>query len=262
MKAITGVFNTRSAAESGVAELRSLGVSEEKITLLTPESTPEELAAIPKTDSEQPGMIKALGAMVGGVTGFAGGYGLVALALSGIGTVFAFGVAGGLVLAALGGVSGEALGASVERSLSQGVPSDEVFFYEDALRQGRSVVMVLTAADLDVEAVRGALEKAGAETIDRAREKWWIGLRDVEKEHYDAGGGDSESRELWHRRGFEASLDPVNRGKSYQEAESAHRTRYPDLYDEKAETAFRRGYERGQAYLKARRNSQSAIKTA
>lgn len=261
MKAIAAVFKTRAAAERGVTELRSLGVSNERINLLTPESTAEELAAVPRTDSEQPGMVKALGAMVGGVTGFAGGYGLVALALSGIGTVFAFGVAGGIVLAALGGVGGGAIGASLEGALSQGLPSDELFFYEDALKQGRSVVILLADPDLNAEAARGALEKAGAETIDRAREKWWIGLRDVEKEHYDAAGADFESSEVWHRRGFEASLDPLNRGKSYQDAESVHRAHYPDLYNETAEKAFRRGYERGQAYLKARRGSQATAKT-
>ena len=256
MRAITGVFKTRAEAERGVAELRSLGIGQESINLLTPESTAEELASVPRTDAEQPGIAKGLGAIVGGMTGFAGGYGLVALALSGVGTVFAFGIVGGIVLAALGGAGGEVLGASVDRALSQGLPTDEFFFYEDALKQGRSVVIFL--ADLDIaEAASGALEKAGAETIDRAREKWWLGLRDVEED----AGGDFESRESWHRRGFEASLDPLNRGKSYQAGQLAHRTRYPDLYDETAEEAFRHGYERGQAYLEARRSSRAAAKT-
>lgn len=257
MKAIAAVFKTRAAAEGGVAELRSLGISRERINLLTPETTEEELATLPKTDTEQPGIAKTLGAIVGGVTGFAGGYelGLVALALSGVGTVFAFGIAGGIVVAALAGTAGGATGAAVDHALSEGLPSDELFFYEDALRQKRSVLILTADAGLNTEAARGALEKAGAETIDRARDMWWIGLRDVEKEHYDADGGNFENHESWYRRGFEASLDPLNRGKSYQESRSAHRTRYPDLYDESAESAFLHGYERGQAYLKARRSS-------
>ncbi len=260
VKTIAAVFKTRAEAEQGVAELRSLGISQQKINLLTPETTEEELALVPRTDAEQPGMTKALGAIVGGVAGFAGGYGLVALALSGIGTVFAIGIAGGIVLAALGGVGGEVIGASIDDALSQGLPSDEFFFYEDALRQGRSVVILLADPDLNAEAARGALEKADAETIDRAREEWWIGLRDVEKEHYDGAGGDFASHGSWLRLGFEASLDPLNRSKSYQDSRLKHRTRYPDLYDETAEEAFRHGYERGQAYLKARRSSQAAAK--
>lgn len=256
MRAMAAVFKTRAAAERGAAELRFIGISQERINLLTPETTAKELASIPKTDTEQPGIAKALGAVVGGVTGFAGGYGLVvALALSGIGTIFVIGIAGGMIAGALGGWGGEALGAAIDKALSHGLPSDQLFFYEDALRQGQSVLIVMADPDLDAEAVRGALQNAGAETIDRAREKWWIGLRAIEKEHYDPAGGDFESRESWYRRGFEAALDPVNRGKSYQESRLTRRTRYPDLYDESAERAFLRGYERGQAYLKARRRT-------
>ena len=162
MRAITGVFKTRAEAERGVAELRSLGIGQESINLLTPRARRRSWHLF-RTDAEQPGIAKGLGAIVGGMTGFAGGYGLVALALSGVGTVFAFGIVGGIVLAALGGAGGEVLGASVDRALSQGLPTDEFFFYEDALKQGRSVVIFL--ADLDIaEAASGALEKAGAET--------------------------------------------------------------------------------------------------
>lgn len=257
MRAMAAVFKTRAAAEQGVAELRSLGIRQEKVNLLTPETTAEELATLPKTDAEQPGIAKTLGAIVGGATGFAGGYelGLVALALSGVGTVLAFGIAGGVVVAAIGGAAGGATGAALDRALSQGLPSDELFFYEDALKQGRSVLILTADHSLDAEAARGALEKAGAETIDRAREEWWIGLRNIEKEHYTAAGGNFDSHEFWYRRGLEASLDPLNRGKSYQESRLAHRTRYPDLYDESAESAFLHGYERGQAYLQARRSA-------
>lgn len=261
MKTVAAVFNTRATAEQGVAELQSLGVSQDRITLLTSQSTPEELARVPKSDSEQPGIVKELGAVVGSMAGFAGGFGLVALALPGIGPIFAFGVAGGLLLGAIGGVTGEIAGKSLDNALSDGLPTDELFFYEDALRDGRSVVVVLPDAGVTPEAARAALEKAGAESIDRAREKWWMGLRDVEKEHYEPEGAGSEGRELWFRRGFEAALDPVNRGKSYQDSRSAHQTRYPDLYDEEAEKRFRRGYERGQAYLQAKRSNQTVAKT-
>ena len=70
MSVITGVFKSRAAAEQGVTQLRSLGIAQESINLLTPESTPQELAAVPKTDAEQPGISKGLGAVVGGMAGF------------------------------------------------------------------------------------------------------------------------------------------------------------------------------------------------
>ena len=52
--------------------------------------------------------------------------------------------------------------------------------------------MVVMAKDDEADAVRGALEHAGAESIDRAREMWWIGIRDAEKEKYKADGSNFE----------------------------------------------------------------------
>jgi hypothetical protein len=251
VKAISGVFKSRAEAEGAVAELRSLSIGQEAINLLTGEATAEELAAVPTTDAEGSGIVKTLSAVIGGATGFAGGYGL-AILLPGVGPVFAFGIVGGALLGALGGVAGGVVGKAMDNALSDGLPHDELFFYEDALRQGRSVVIVTVEEGSSAEAIRGALEKAGAETIDRARHKWWIGLRSVEKEHYDGGAVSFDRDELWFRRGFETSLDPRNRGKSYEESRVAHIGEHPHPYDEKAEGAFRRGYRRGQAYLNAR----------
>jgi hypothetical protein len=261
VKTISGVFGNRTEAERGVAELRSLGTGPETINLLTGEATAEELASVPVTDSEQPGIIKTLGAVVGGTTGFASGYGLAALLLLPGGPIFAFGLLGGALLGALGGVAGGVVGKSMDNALSDGLPHDELFLYEDALRRGRSIVIVVAADDANGEAIRGALEKAGAETIDRAREKWWIGLRNVEKESYDGGVGNFDRDESWYRRGFETSLEPRNRGKSYEESRAAHLGPHPHPYDEKAENAFRRGYRRGQAYLNARPQASAAGRT-
>ena|SRR6516165_1988379 len=57
--------------------------------------------------------------------------------------------------------------------------------------------------DDDAHAVRGALVLAGAETINRAREKWWLGIRDVEKEKYTADGSNFDHDERDFRAGFE-----------------------------------------------------------
>jgi len=76
----------------------------------------------------------------------------------------------------------------------------------NALRKGRTVVIALVENDRQAGAAREALTQAGVESIDAARESWWIGLRDVEKEEYKAHGGDFETDELSYRRGFEAAL--------------------------------------------------------
>src|SRR3984957_17287906 len=189
MKAVVGVFKSRSDAEEGAAELVPLQIPRDRITILAPHASDQQIAAVPTVAGEQPGMGTAMGAAIGGAMGVAGGAGLVPMIVSllipGVGPVVAIGVAGGVILGALGAVGGGALGGKLEGKVFEGLPEDELYVYEDALRKGRSVVLVM-AEDDEADAVRGALEHAGAESIDRAREMWWGGVRDAEKEKYKA----------------------------------------------------------------------------
>jgi len=235
MKAIVGVFKSRSDAERGAAELVPLEIPKDRINILTPEATDKEIAAVPTVTGEQPGMGKAMGAVVGGAMGVAGGAGLVpgivSLLVPGVGPVLGIGILAGTLLGAIGAVGGAAVGAILENEVFKGLPEEELFVYEDALRKGRTVVVVM-AEDDEANAVRGALELAGAESVDRAREMWWLGLRDVEKEGYEADGAN----------------------RSYAEC-------YQELADRDARVykseAFRRGYERGRQYLEAFRKHAS-----
>ena len=63
-----------------------------------------------------------------------------------------------------------------------------------------------TRHDDDSARAHAILADAGAETIDAAREEWWIGLRTAEAEHYRSLGGEFESVEEEYRRGYEAAL--------------------------------------------------------
>jgi hypothetical protein len=250
MKAVVGVFKSRSDAERGAAELVPLDIPQDRINILTPEVTDKQIAAVPTVAGEQPGMGKAMGAVVGGAMGIAGGAGLApaiaSLLVPGVGPVLGIGILAGTLLGAIGAIGGGAVGAALENEF-EGLPEDELFIYEDALRKGRTVVVVM-AEDDDASAVRGALELAGAETVDRAREMWWLGLRDVEKETYTADGANFEHDERAFRGGFEAALQLRNRNRSYEEC-------YQDLADRDARVdeseAFKRGYERGLQYLEA-----------
>lgn len=248
MESVTGVFQSRTAAEEGVAELLPLGIPKDRITILTPQATEDELAAVPTVEAEQPGMGKAFGAAVGGAVGLAGGMGAAGVIMSavvpGVGPVLAVGLAGAAIL----GTIGAAAGGAIEKSLSDGLPADEIFIYEDALRQGRSVVVVMADSSQQAEAVRGALENAGAESIDRARHMWWLGIRDVEKGKYQISGSDFEKDEEDFRCGFEAALHADNRDQSYESCRDKLRGRYPANHQS---DSFRRGYERGGAYLEA-----------
>ena len=65
--------------------------------------------------------------------------------------------------------------------MSDGIPEDEIFVYEDALRKGRSVVIALTDDSRSTAEIREILSRNRAESIDAAREQWWIGLRSAEE---------------------------------------------------------------------------------
>jgi hypothetical protein len=257
MDAIAGVFKSRVDAERTAQGLESLGLSKDDVVLLTPGHVDpaDGKEQVPTSDTEQPGMGAAVGGVVGGAVGVAGGTHLGAAMLTatipGVGPVIAIGLLGGAVL----GLAGARLGSAVEDAMSKGLPADELFLYEDALRQGRSVVIAL-AKDDKANMIREAFRTAGAETIDAARKRWWIGLRDVEKEHYRAGSRTFEEDEPSYRLGFEAALNTRNLDKGYDQllAENKPAFRRNGLDDATASEAFRRGYERGLAYHRSFRD--------
>jgi len=257
MIAVVGVFKSRSAAERGVDELLPLEIPKDRINILTPEATDKELAAVPTVAGEQPGMGKAMGAVVGGAMGIAGGAGLApaiaSLLIPGVGPVLGIGILASSLLGAIGALSGAAVGAALETEVFKGLPEDELFVYEDALRKGRSVAVVM-AEDDEADAVRGALESAGAETVDRAREMWWLGLRDVEKEKYTADGANFDRDEQGFRSGFEVALQLRNRNRPWDQCYQELSERDSRVNDSEA---FRRGYERGLQYLEAFRKHAS-----
>jgi hypothetical protein len=81
--------------------------------------------------------------------------------------------------------------------------------------------------------------------LDELRENWWAELRDGERAHYHRDGRDFERDEESYRRGFQAALHPRRRGKAYADVESDLRTAQEGT---ELDSAFREGYERGQAH--------------
>jgi hypothetical protein len=160
--------------------------------------------------------------------------------------VLALGILGAAVLGAGGAAAGAAAGKALEEGIAQGIPRDELFVYEDALRRGRSVVMAFVDDAELANKARLELSRAGAESIDAARDEWWIGLRDAEREHYLKQGGNFDTDEAKYRLGFEAAMRPDCRGKSCD----GMQTKLSERYGEDATAKpFREGYDRGQHYL-------------
>jgi hypothetical protein len=248
MEVVTGVFESRADAERAVNQLRSLGISQDKIGLITPDSRPENVEqGVPVTDTEEPGMGRAMGAAVGGAMGAAGGatLGLAAatLAIPGVGPVIAFGIVGAALLGTVGAAAGAAVGDTIEEQLGEGVPHEDVFLYEDALRHGHSILIAYIDDDRAGRA-REVIKDAGAADIEALRERWWAELRDDERNYYHNDQRDFDRDEPSYRRGFQAALDPRRRGKGYADVEDELRTAYGTELD----TGFREGYERGLAY--------------
>ena len=154
-----------------------------------------------------------------------------------------------LILTALFGAGAAATGAlagqALDKGLEEGLPRDELYLYEDALRRGRSVCIAFADDEQMAQNARAALSSAGAESVDAAREDWWLGLRDVEQEHYTNEGGDFNVDEAKYRLGFEAALHPNCRGKSCGEAAANLLKRYGR---DSRTGPFRQGYDRGQRY--------------
>jgi hypothetical protein len=255
MSTVAGIFKSYADAGRAADNLRSVGIAEDHINLLAPGASEEELdAAVPTTETEQPGMGKALGGWAGGALGVAGGMHIGAAAASlfvpGVGPVLAAGILGAALLGAGGAAAGAYAGSTMEDEVA-GLPHDELYIYEDALRKGHSVVIAVTDDDAQSEAARAVLAQAGAESVDAAREDWWVGLRDAEEEKYTEAGYDFHQDESLYRRGFEAALHPKVRGHSYQESTDYLRECYGDVCTSEA---FRRGYERGQAHHQSLRD--------
>ncbi|HEX8353779.1 MAG TPA: hypothetical protein VF611_12815 [Pyrinomonadaceae bacterium] len=249
MSTVSGIFNSTAEAEHALDALRSAGVGEERVSLLTPGTSQGQLDEVPATETEQSGTGTALGGVVGGALGVAGGLHLGAAAASllipGVGPVLAAGLVGAALLGLGGAATGAAAGGALEDSMAQGLPHDELFVYEDALRRGRSVVLVVADDEATEGIARDLFAAAGAESVDAARESWWVGLRDGEEAEYTGDGGDFGVDEPTYRRGFEASLHPRGRGRTYEADAERLRECYGAECDE---PAFRRGYERGRRY--------------
>jgi hypothetical protein len=248
MKTAVGIFTSRDAAEQAAEGLQALGITPEHLNLLTPGSTDAPTESMPTSDTERPGMGKAIGSVVGGAVGASSGLFGTAIAsavIPGIGPITAVGIAAAAILGAGGLAAGAAAGGALENSMAEGIPKDEVFVYEDALKQGKTVLVALTEDDIQYKGAHRVLEHAGAESLDAAREKWFVGLHAAEAEGDSTSTRQPSRQNSVYRRGFDTALQVGTFGKHYDEVKEHLRSQYGDTCEDEA---FRQGYERGRKY--------------
>ena len=258
METAVGIFATHSEAQSAIGRLISSGVPSKNLNVLTPGDWEGHIAEVPTSDTEQPGTARAIGGVVGGAMGASAGFGLgpilAGLLLPGVGAITAIGFAAAALLGLGGAVGGAAAGEAMEETLSDGLPKDELYVYEDALRKGRTVVVGLFDSEDQAGSARRILAESGSESVDAAREDWWVGLREAEKAEYERDGSSFSASEKSYRCGFEAAQRPEWAGKTYDAVRDSLRQAHPDRWEE---PAFRRGYERGRA-LRERTRARDA----
>ena len=254
MESVTGVFNTRAAAEHAYEQIRQAGIPEDKIALLTPGSADHiarEFRTVPTDPTEQPGMGDAIGALIGGGVGITGGSVLMAL-IPGVGPITALGLLGAAVIGVAGATIGALAAEKVEKASYEGLPEDEIFVYEDALRKGRSVVIALAEDEASASSIRDTLKREDAESVDAAREHWWTGLRSAEQLRYEQSGRSFSQDEKFFRLGFQAAMHARTRCMEFDQVSAEMDAALEDvqrLYPGKSvEEPFTRGYQRGREH--------------
>lgn len=159
METALGVFASRDRAEQAVQELRQNKVPEEAIVFLT------------RSESEAHAVARRFatyaGGAVGGAVGFSVGAAAASILLPGIGTVFALGLYAGVLLG-LGGVdAGNSLGGNFAQQYKavsptpEGKASDDVTFFLDVLREGRSLIVVRSDSAEVCATASGILDRLG-----------------------------------------------------------------------------------------------------
>src|SRR4030081_1269615 len=137
MTPTVGIFVDRASAERAVGNLRAVGISTKSINMLVPGTSEPLVSRVLTSEAEQPGMGKAIGGVIGGAVGGAtgadrGGAAAGSALLPIAGPAIAIGIVGAVLLS----LGGAAVGGALENAVATGLPKDELFVYEDALRRG------------------------------------------------------------------------------------------------------------------------------
>jgi anti-sigma B factor antagonist len=177
METAIGIFSSRDRAESAVQELLGSRVPEESIVFLTRSAT--EAA----TTGKQFGA--TIGGYLGVATGMSAGVVAATLMLTGVGTVFALGFGAAALLGLAGAGTGAAIGGVAEGGDSrQPTPdekcSEDVSFFREVLKEGRSLVVVRTESKEVASSACAILDRLGLSVEGKTPVKMRADTRQVE----------------------------------------------------------------------------------
>ena len=176
-----GVFSSRDSAEEAIKELRQRGVPEQSIVFLT------------RSESEAKSLAKEFGAYAGGFVGGAAGLTTAVVATSlllpGIGLVFAMGLGAAALLggAGAGAGTGAAVGSAAAHDPEAPQPtspwdeksSEDVAFFREVLKEGRSLIVVRTESKELATSACSVLDRLGIGMQGSAPVKMQISTRQL-----------------------------------------------------------------------------------
>ena len=159
---VTGLFNTRAAAEAAVDALIKRGYTRDEISVLMSDATrSKEFAVQTRTHA-------ADGAGIGGAVG--GTIGAVLAAIVAVGTSIAIPglglvVAGPIAAALAGAGAGAATGGIIGALIGAGIPEYRARVYDAGIRSGGILLGVEARSNDDADNLQKLLEDLGAEHV-------------------------------------------------------------------------------------------------
>ena len=176
METAIGVFSSRDRAEEAVKELLRQGVPEKSIVFLT------------RSEAEATNIANHLGARIGGLAGGAAGIsaGVIAatLLLPGIGPAFALGLGGAAVLGLAGAGAGSTMFSPAEVEVAKPTPDEkcpeDVSFFREVLKEGRSLIVVRTESLLIATAACNILDRLGLSIEGKTPVKMQTSTRQID----------------------------------------------------------------------------------
>ncbi|MEO9341065.1 general stress protein [Mesorhizobium sp. SB112] len=165
MSTITGLFDNYSDAEAAVSELRSAGLREDDISIVSSNADGYHGDGESNAGSAA-GTGAGIGAALGGAGGLLAGLGMIAI--PGVGPVVAAGwLAATAAGAVAGAVAGGAAGGLVGALTDSGVPEEDAHVYAEGVRRGGTLVTARVADDSELEPVAQSILR-GSNQVDVA----------------------------------------------------------------------------------------------
>ena len=170
---VAGIFTSRAEAERTAGRLEAIGITRDRISVLTPGSPADR---VPTDEGEAPERARPSAPWweaPPALRWVCRSEPRVTFLVPGVGPVIALGLLG----AALFGAGGAKIGSALEESLVTGVPRDDRLVYAEALRRGRSVLVAAEDDDDRATEAQQIIDESDAESVEEASRSYGAEFR-------------------------------------------------------------------------------------